>query len=114
MRSDDELVKIPAEHFPFNMTSSEQDIWLHLAPEDRLPIAHRAAAGLGHTRSAEKAMEEIDRRVLEKSLMAVQAVVPPPPEPKMPLYVTWDFWKWVIASILLPIVLWGLKLLLGQ
>lgn len=112
MRSDDELLGIPAEHFPFNMTEAEQDAWLRLVPEDRLPVARKFAAPLQPDRIVRKITAEIDRRVSEKHLMAARATVPVPPEPKKPLYLTWDFWKWVIASLFLPVVLWTLKLIL--
>jgi hypothetical protein len=112
-RTDEELFAIPAEHFPYNMTEAEQVRWLRLVPEDRLHVAERTAPVLQPDSVVRRISAEIERRVHVKTLSAVQAAVPLPPEPKKPLHKTWDFWKWVIASILLPIVLWCLKLLLG-
>lgn len=108
-RTDEELLVIPAEHFPYNMTEAEQVRWLRLVPEDRLHVAERTAPVLQPDSVVHRISAEIERRVHVKTLSAVQAAVPK----KRFLLVTWDFWKWVIASILLPIVLWSLKLLLG-
>lgn len=107
-RSDEDLLAIPAKNFPYNMTEAEQVRWLRLVPEDHLHVAERVAPVLQPESVVRKITEEIGRRVQVKALLAAQAVVPKQK--------TWwqENWKWVVASILLPIVLWCLKLLLGQ
>ena len=57
MRSEDELLKIPAENFPYDMTDSEQDVWLRSVPESWLHTARRCAAALQPERIIHKITE---------------------------------------------------------
>jgi len=104
-KTDAEILAVPAEHFPRDLSDVEQERWLRLVPEDRLPIAWSAAAGLGHDRAAARVTAEIDRRVSEKSLMAVRASIPPPPEPKKRYYQKWEFWV-AIGSLAVGLLSW--------
>jgi len=109
-RTDEELLAIPEELFPYNMTQAEQVRWLRLVPENRLHVAERTAPVLQPNSVVCRISAEIERRIHVKALSAVQALVPK----KRFLLGTWEFWKWMIASIFLPIVLWKLKLLSGK
>lgn len=103
-RTDEELLVIPAEHFPYNMTEAEQVRWLRLVPEDRLHVAERTAPVLQPDSVVRRISAEIERRVHVKTLSAVQAAVPK----KRFLLVTWDFWKWAIPiSVTVGIALWN-------
>lgn len=101
MRSDDEILKVPAEHFPYNLSDVEKSVWLRGRPEDDLPIALRAAAEFHGPNVTDRIVAEIDRRVSEKALLAVQPAVLAPPKK---WYLDWRWLTPMVVSAALTIL----------
>lgn len=99
MRSDAELLEVPAEHFPFDMTDAEQERWLEIAPDADRRAAREAAEMMGHRRATERATKAIDRGIDERMLMAAQAAVPAVPTPKWKKVAGWTL-PWLIPSLI--------------
>jgi hypothetical protein len=117
MNSEEAIPNLGGYSFPGHMNAVEQEEWLITASTEVLDKAAKYALRQGRDSDVERISKERERRVEAdrhtRLLAAAQASATLLPEPKKPLYLTWDFWKWVIASLFLPVILWFLKLSLG-